>query len=189
MRRIAFHFDRPAHATADQDSLGIAAERGGRGIEQLFARNDCFRLAHVGDDLLLGLTQQATRRTGQRQGGGHQFQKPAPPERLVPFGGLARKLAVQEFQEFRRLAELLEAAPILLVAGSRQAGADGVEIDGGTGRFGITHRWHTKQSVSCRTLTWYSFTNSSPSSRESGDTWSPNLKTWSRLRSCSPGSR
>ena len=68
---IAFDLDRPTHAAADQHPLGIAAQRGGRGIEQFVARNDPLRLAHVGDNLLLGLTQQATRRAGQRQRRGH----------------------------------------------------------------------------------------------------------------------
>src|SRR5438132_2890354 len=111
---IAFDLRRPAFVAPHQQRRGDAAKRECSCEVETFAWSFFFGLLDVRNNFL-GRLNYTTAQAGERQRRAHQFQKRAALDRVVPFFGLLREFATNEFFEDGRVGEFFKAAPVSLV--------------------------------------------------------------------------
>ena len=87
---VSFDFNRPAFATGDDNSLGIAVKSRHRREAQWFSRNDFLRLLHIRNDFLDRLLSARTK-PSKRHRSARQSKEFAPAEFVWPFAGAGRE--------------------------------------------------------------------------------------------------
>src|SRR5579871_523603 len=112
MKIVAFDLGRAAHVAFDQDGAGVSAERERGRVILGAAGDDVFGLANVRND---GFFREldASRHAGEAERSAHDLEESAARDRVEPFGGVLRELAVQGFLEFGRAGKLFKRSPVL----------------------------------------------------------------------------
>src|SRR4029077_19275099 len=89
---VALDLGWPPHVAFDQNRLRVAAKRNRAREEERATRNDVLGLFDVRNDFF-GRLLRAGRDARERERRGHELQELAAALRVVPLGGLFRKLA------------------------------------------------------------------------------------------------
>jgi len=108
---IPFDLGRAAHVTLDEHAVGVAADRHGRGEEDRFARDEPFRLADVGDDLLRGTVAGSQPAEGHRSS--HQLDEIATVDAALECQRPRRELRLDGLLEVLA-RQFVEALPVLV---------------------------------------------------------------------------
>ena len=116
---VPFNFGRTPHVALDQYGLRHTAQGNGAREKERTAGDEFLRLPDVRNDRFRRLFDTRAH-AGQRQRRAHQFEEIPAAFRIVPLGGLFRKLPVQVFAELRRISQLAEAPPIKAAVGVGQ---------------------------------------------------------------------
>ncbi len=131
MRRISIHLDRPPIKRNRHHPLPHPAHFHRRRIMHRHAIHPIRRTMRIRRQFILR-PPPATRQPRQRSRRSHDFQK-IPPRFPAPdkFRRLRRKFLRHKFTKFRRIRQLIQAAPVFLLPRG----------------FSALHRWHVMQSV------------------------------------------